>query len=82
MGKHGAREVLEPKPLRPGSQAPTGDRGVRTEMKCPETERVVSHDPYGHRTEKIPPHYGVEGPGIEGTTHHTYPSAHNPELNR
>ncbi len=82
MGKHGRREVLPDQPLRPGSQAPTGPRGTRTEVRSPETGRTVHHDPYGHKSGNIDPHYGVNGPGVEGTTHHTYPTSHDPRLNR
>jgi RHS repeat-associated protein len=85
MGRHGTREPLPDQPLAPGSQAPTGPRGVRTEARSPDTGRVIHQDPYGHSLpdgEVIPPHYGVEGPGLEGTTHHTYPSRHDPRTNR
>ncbi len=81
MGRHGLREDSEV-PLRPGSQAPSGPRGVRPEARSPESGRTVHHDPYGHRDGNIPPHYGVEGPGIDGTTHHTYPTTHDPMTNR
>ena len=82
MGKHGIREALPDEPLRPGSQAPTGDPGVRTQIRSPRTGRTVHHDPYGHKSGNIPPHYGVEGPGVQGTTHHTYPTTHDPRSNR
>ena len=82
MGKHGGREQLPDQKLRPGSQAPQGDPGVRTEVRSTDTGRVVHHDPYGHRDGNIPPHYGVSGPGVNGTTHHTYPSQHDPSTNR
>ena len=80
MGKHGGREQLPDKPLRSGSRSPQGDPGVRTEVRSTDTGRTVHHDPYGHKANNIPPHYGVDTPG--GTTHHTYPTTHNPQLNR
>ncbi len=87
MGRHGLREHLPDQPLHPGSQAPEGPRGVRTEVRSPETGRVVHHDPFGNYyvdapSQSIGPHYGVEGPGIEGTSHHTYPTTHDPSTNR
>ena len=85
MGNHGLREPLPDEPLRPGSQAPSGPPGSHTLVRSPDTGRVVHHDPYGHACDDgsvIGPHYVVEGPGIEGTTHHTYPSNHDPRLNR
>lgn len=80
IGKHGAREPVSTKKLKPGSQSPHGDPGVRTEVKSKDTKKVVHHDPYGHRQGDIPPHYGVNSPN--GTVHHTYPSNHNPKNNR
>ena len=80
MGRHGGRERLPDQPLRPGSRSPHGDPGVRTEVRSTDTGRTVHHDPYGHRADSIPPHYGVDGPS--GTTHHTYPTRHNPLNNR
>lgn len=80
MGRHGARENLPEQALRPGSQSPMGDPGVRTETKSPRTGRTVHHDPDGHKKDVIPPHYGVDGPN--GTTHHTYPNGHDPRTNR
>jgi hypothetical protein len=87
MGKHGARERLPDQPLHPGSQAPEGPRGVRTEVRDPNTGRVVHHDPYGNYykdspSQSVGPHYGVEGPGLDGTSHHTYPSTHDMSKNR
>jgi len=73
-------------PLKPLSQSPRGPRGDRTVWEHPYNDNVVSHDPYGHRFndggEPIPPHYGVNGPGIDGTIHYTYPSSHDPLTNR
>ncbi len=80
MGKHGGRKALSDKPLRPGSSSPQGDPGVRTETRSLDTGLTVHHDPYGHKTGNILPHYGVKSPG--GTTHHTYPTQHNPLNNR
>ena len=80
MGRHGGREQLPDQPLRPGSRSPQGDPGVRTETRSTDTGRTVHHDPYGHRDGSIPPHYGVDGP--DGTTHHTYPTSHDPRTNR
>ncbi|MDW6002749.1 RHS repeat-associated core domain-containing protein [Vibrio mangrovi] len=80
MGKHGGREQLPDKPSRPGSRSPQGDPGVRTEVRSTDTGRTVHHDPYGHKKDNVPPHYGVDTPG--STTHHTYPSTHNPQNNR
>lgn len=80
MGKHGGRKQLPDQPSRPGSKEPQGDPGVRTEVSSIDTGRTVHHDPYGHKKDNIPPHYGVDTPG--GTTHHTYPSTHNPQNNR
>ncbi len=82
MGRHGGREVLPDQPLRPGSQSPQGAPGSRTEVRSRDTGRTVHHDPYGHRDGGMPPHYGVEGPGMVGTTHHVYPTAHDPRTNR
>jgi RHS repeat-associated protein len=81
MGRHGRRHV-KTEPLHAGSRAPTGPRGVRTEATSPETGRTMHHDPYGHAEPEIGPHYGVSGPGIDGTTHHVYPSTHAPATNR
>ena len=80
MGKHGGKEQLPDQPLRPGSRSPQGDPGVRTEVRSTDTGRIVHHDPYGHKKDNVPSHYGVDTPG--GTTHHTYPSPHNPQHNR
>jgi len=80
MGKHGRRKKLPNKPLRPGSRSPQGDPGVRTEVQSADTGKIVHHDPYGHKVDNIGPHYGVDGPN--GTTHHTYPTTHNPQWNR
>ena len=80
MGKHGGREQLPDQPSRPGSRAPQGDPGVRTEVRSTDTGLTVHHDPYGHLDGNIPPHYGVDSP--TGTTHFTYPSNNNPLLNR
>ncbi len=80
MGKHGGREILPDKPSRPGSKAPQGDPGVRTETRSTDTGKVVHHDPYGHKDGNIPPHYGVDSPS--GTIHHTYPTTHDPQNNR
>ena len=80
MGKHGQRENLPDKPSRPGSKAPEGDPGVRTEVRSVDTGLTVHHDQYGHKKGNIGPHYGVDSPG--GTTHHTYPTNHDPQNNR
>lgn len=69
----------------PGSQAPTGPRGTRSEWD-PVSDAGVGahHDPYGHLFpdgSTIKPHYGVDIPG-KPTVHHTYPTAHDPTLNR
>ena len=80
MGKHGARTDSKEVDLRPGSRSPEGPPGVRTEVTSTDTGRTVHHDPFGHKSDNIPPHYGVDTPG--GTTHHTYPSTHDPQLNR
>jgi RHS repeat-associated protein len=84
MGKHGGREQLPDQKPHKHSQSPEGDPGIRTEVRSTDTGRVVHHDPYGHGPAKgnYPPHYGVEGPGISGTTHHTYPSKHDQSTNR
>ncbi|MGC4070548.1 MAG: RHS repeat-associated core domain-containing protein [Polyangiaceae bacterium] len=87
MGRHGGRRRLPDQELHPGSQAPQGPRGVRTETESTDTGRVVHHDPYGNNfpddpSQTVGPHYGVEGPGIDGTIHHTYPSEHDPRTNR
>ena len=84
MGKHGGVEQLPDQPLRPGSQAPTGPRGTRTEVQSTDTGDIVHHDPYGTRYQDgsvTPPHYGVDRDG-QPTTHHTYPSPHDPRTNR
>jgi hypothetical protein len=84
MGKHGGRQQLPDQPLRPGSQSPTGERGVRTEVRSTDTGDVVHHDPYGTRYDDgtvTPPHYGVDRPGLP-TVHYTYPTTHNPKTNR
>jgi len=84
MGKHGGRQQLPDQPLRPGSQSPTGERGVRTEVRSTDTGDVVHHDPHGTRYEDgtvTPPHYGVNRPGTS-TVHHTYPSNYDPRTNR
>ncbi len=84
MGRHGDRERLPNEPLAPGSQSPEGDPGERTIIRYPGTGRSVHHDRYGHRFpdgDTIPPHYGVDSPE-GGTTHHTYPSDHDPGTNR
>ena len=84
MGKHGGVEQLPDQPLRPGSQAPTGPRGTRTEVQSTDTGDIVHHDPYGTRYQDgsvTPPHYGVERDG-QPTIHHTYPSPHDPRTNR
>jgi RHS repeat-associated protein len=80
MGKHGGRTEPRVVELRPGSRSPHGDPGVRTEVTSTDTGRTVHHDPCGHADGSIPPHYGVDTPG--GTTHHTYPSTHDPSTNR
>jgi len=82
MGKHGGREVLPQQELHPGSQAPQGPRGTRTEVRSTDTGNVVHHDPYGHKDGNIPPHYGVDHADGSPTTHHTYPTTHDPETNR
>jgi RHS repeat-associated protein len=85
-----SRQVVTEVPSQPGSQAPTGPRGMRTEIRDSANPNgpTVHHDPYGHRFEDndgnvqtIPPHWGVDRPG-GGTTHHTYPSDHDPMTNR
>jgi RHS repeat-associated protein len=84
MGKHGRREELPPEDLDVGSRSPQGDPGQHTSYRSPDTGGVVHHDPYGHRFEDgtiIPPHYGAERPG-HPTTHHTYPTTHDPKNNR
>jgi RHS repeat-associated protein len=86
MGKHGER-VTETKKLNGNSRAPEGPPGVRTEQFDPASKRTVHHDPYGnHYPDKpssdVGPHYGVEGPGLDETSHHTYPSNHDPSTNR
>lgn len=81
MGKHGAREALPDQKPHPGSQSPQGDPGVRTEARSTDTGNIVHHDASGHRDGNIPPHYGVDSPG-KPTTHHTYPSDHDPSTNR
>lgn len=72
-------------PSNPGSQAPTGTRGTRAEWNPSSDANVgVHHDPYGHLFpdgSTIKPHYGVDVPG-KSTVHHTYPTTHNPSLNR
>jgi hypothetical protein len=68
----------------PGSQAPTGPRGTRTEVQSTDTGDIVHHDPYGTRYQDgsvTPPHYGVERDG-QPTIHQTYPSPHDPRTNR
>ncbi|WP_081752883.1 polymorphic toxin-type HINT domain-containing protein [Kallotenue papyrolyticum] len=85
MGKHGSREVLEPEEFNPGSRPPSGDPGKRQRVRSPETGRIVHHDPWGHKWpdgSTIPPHYGVDYPRSRPTTHHTYPSKHDPRKNR
>jgi len=84
MGKHGGRQQLPDQPLHPGSQSPTGKRGVRTEVQSTDSGDVVHHDPHGTRYDDgavTPPHYGVDRPGLP-TVHHTYPSNHDPRTNR
>ena len=84
MGKNGGVEQLPDQPLRPGSQAPTGPRGTRTEVQSTDTGDIVHHDPYGTRYQDgsvTPPHYGVDRDG-QPTIHHTYPSPHDPRTNR
>jgi len=80
--RHNVSEVES----RPGSQAPTGPRGTRTEISDTANPNgpTVHHDPYGHRFDDgstIPPHWGVDRPD-GSTTHHTYPSDHDPSTNR
>jgi len=82
MGRHGGREILPDEDLRSGSKSPTGAPGIRRSVRSTDTGRTVHHDPYGHRHGNVPPHYGVDGPDIDGTTHHTYPSTHDPSRNR
>jgi RHS repeat-associated protein len=87
MGRNGGRQQLPDQPLHPGSQSPEGPRGVRTEVQSTDTGRIVHHDPFGNHfadnpSQSVGPHYGVEGPGIDGTTHHVYPTTHDTSLNR
>jgi RHS repeat-associated protein len=88
IGKHGQREPLPPEPLRPLSRSPTGEPGMRESWTNPERpphdRPTVHNDPYGHRFgdgSTIAPHYQVDHP-TRPTVHFTYPSAHNPQLNR
>ena len=83
IGRNGAR-TTETLPLKPGSQAPTGPPGMRTEVTNVSNGHKVHHDPYGTRYddgEIIGPHFGVDYPDGR-TTHHTWPSPHNPRRNR
>jgi RHS repeat-associated protein len=87
IGKHGPRVVAQV-PEREGSQAPHGERGMRTEIRDPTNPNAptVHHDPWGHhypdKKEVIPPHWGVDYKDDRPTTHHVYPSTHDPRTNR
>ena len=81
MGKHGGRVQLPNQRLKKGSQSPIGEPGVRTEVRSTRTGKVVHYDPYGHKKDNVPPHYGVNISESK-TTHHIYPSTHNPQNNR
>jgi hypothetical protein len=50
MGRHRARTPLESESYRPGSDSPTGLRGVRKRVESPETGLRVVHDELATRS--------------------------------
>lgn len=82
MGIHGESEELPETKFSLGSRPSDQQAGNRQTTRSVDTGGVVHHDPWGHLYSDgstMNPHYGAET--SSGTTHHTYPSAHDPATN-